>query len=73
MVTDNAEAYRLRVEWMALLPNDPQDIADSLRYNRPPSVVEEQEMLECTRAMQAQEKLEAELLEQVKAEAGIHE
>ena len=35
--------------------------------------VEEQGMLECVRTMQAQEKLEAELLAQARAEAGTHE
>jgi hypothetical protein len=73
MVTEHAEAYRLRVEWMALIGNGGQDIADSLRYNPSQSIVEEQGMLECVRTMQAQEKLEAKLLELARAEAGIHD
>jgi hypothetical protein len=72
LVTDYAEAYRLRAEWMALIGNGGQDIADSLRYNPPQGSAGEQGMLECVRTMQAQERLEADLLEQANAELGPH-
>jgi hypothetical protein len=43
------EAACLHVAWMAEIGNDPHDIADSLRYNRPQSVAEEQNLLDVVR------------------------
>jgi hypothetical protein len=43
---EEAEAAVLRVSWMGEIGNTPEDIADSLRYNRPTSVANEQELLD---------------------------
>ena len=51
---EEAEAAVLRVTWMGEIGNSPEDIADSLRYNRPTSVVEEQKLLELVRKMAAE-------------------
>ena len=51
MATENeqAEAACLRVTWMADIGNGPHDIEASLRYNRPQSATEEQELLDLVR------------------------
>ena len=46
---ETAEACRLRMMWMSEIGNSPQDIADSLRWNRPQSVAEEQGLLDVAR------------------------
>ena len=50
-VVDNeqAEAAVARVEWMTLVGAGGDAIAYSLRYNRPQSVAEEQELLDAVR------------------------
>jgi hypothetical protein len=48
---EEAEAAVLRVAWMAEIGMGAQDIAASLRYNRPVSVVEEQHLLNVVREM----------------------
>jgi hypothetical protein len=55
---EEAEAAVLRVQWMAEMGNGPQDILDSLRYNRPTSVANEQELLDIVRQKMEMEKAE---------------
>ena len=43
---EQAEAACLRVEWMAQIGHFPEDIAASLRHNRPQSAAEEQDLLD---------------------------
>ena len=48
---EQAEADLLRVAWMCELGNSGADIADSLRYNRPQSVADEQHLLDLVRQL----------------------
>jgi hypothetical protein len=59
---EEAEAAVLRVQWMGEVGNNAQDIADSLRYNRPTSVANEQELLDIVRQMEEVAKVNAEAL-----------
>ncbi len=49
---EQAEAARLRVAWMAKIGMDAHGIEQSLRYNRPQTVAEEQNLLDAVRQMQ---------------------
>lgn len=53
---EQAEATRLRVAWMSEIGNSPEDIDNSLRYNRPQSVAEEEHLLGLVRKMMELEK-----------------
>ena len=46
---ETAEACRLRMMWMSEIGNSAQDVAGSLRWNRPQSVAEEQGLLDVAR------------------------
>ena len=62
-VQDQAEAYRLRVEWMGEFGHPLEDITTSLRYNRPQSVEEERETLGLVQQQLEQERTCTSLLE----------
>ena len=62
-VQEQAEACRLRVEWMGELGHPLEDITTSLRYNRPQSVEEERETLGLVQQQLEQERTLASLLE----------
>ena len=51
LATENepAKAACLRVAWMAEIGSAPHDIEASLRYNRPQSAAEEQDLLDLVR------------------------
>ena len=59
---EEAEAAVLRVQWMGEVGNDGHNIADSLRYNRPTSVVDEQKLLDLVRQMMEVKNANAEAL-----------
>ena len=46
---NQAAVYLLRVTWMGEIGNSVEDIADSLRHDRPTSVAEEQALLDLVR------------------------
>ncbi len=60
---EQAEACRLRVEWMGELGHPLEDITTSLRYNRPQSVEEERETLDLAQQQLEQERMCTSLLE----------
>ena len=60
---EQAEACRLRMEWMGELGHPLEDITTSLRYNRPQSVEEERETLGLVQQQLEQERTCTSLLE----------
>lgn len=59
---EQAEATRLRVAWMSEIGNSHEDIDQSLRYNRPTSVAEEQHLLDLVHQMMEMERAEQQAL-----------